>query len=88
MQRLDRTPVDQIGPVPVNNGTEGETVPPGLGEVLNADARVFVRGFLGPSQQVVLRGNVRFLAYDDVRYLKLKCGNQLKVFFSVIGKSF
>ena len=58
-------------PVSVDDGIEGESVPPGLGEVLNVDAGVLVGGLLGPSQQRLL-GREVLLANNNVRDLEEK----------------
>ena len=68
--RFDGAPVDQIGSVSVDDGAEGKSISPGLGEVLDVDSWVLVGGAFRPSEEVVLGGNVRFLAHHDVRDLK------------------
>ena len=55
----------------MDDGIEGETVPPGLSEVLDIDSGVFVGCFLGPSQKCFLRRKV-LLANNNVRDLKKK----------------
>lgn len=57
--------VQQIGTVAVDDGAEGEAVAPGFGEVLDGDAGILVCRLLRPSQQIVLRRNVRFRLADD-----------------------
>lgn len=56
----------------MDDRAEGQAVSPGLGEVLDLDAGVFVRGTFGPAQQVVFGGDVGLLADDDVGDLKKK----------------
>jgi hypothetical protein len=68
---LHLPPVQQVGSVPVDNGVEGESVPPGLGEVGDLDSRVFVRRLLGPSQQRLLGGEV-LLTNNNVRDLEVE----------------
>ena len=58
-------------PVSVDDGIEGQSVSPGLGEVLHVDAGVLVRGLLGPSQQRLL-GREVLLANNNVRDLEEK----------------
>ena len=58
-------------PVSVDDGIEGETVPPWLSEVLDIDSGVLVGRFLGPSQKCFLRRQV-LLANNNVRDLKKK----------------
>lgn len=42
-------PIDEIGPVPVDDRTERQPVPPGFGEILHGDARILVSGTFRPS---------------------------------------
>lgn len=65
-------PVDEVRPVSVDDRAEGQAVSPGLGEVLDLDAGVFVRGTFGPAQQIVFGGDVGLLADDDVGDLERK----------------
>lgn len=64
------TPVDEIRPVSVDYGAEGQPVSPGIGEVGHSDSWVFVRRPLGPSQEVVFGRNVGFLPDHDIGYLE------------------
>lgn len=63
-------PVDEVGSVPVDDGTEGQAIPPGAGEVGDTHPRVLVRSSFGPPKQVVFGGHVGLLANHYVRYLK------------------
>ena len=58
-------------PVPVDDGIEGETIPPWLGEVLDMNSRILVGRFLGPSQQSLLGSEV-LLADNNIRNLERK----------------
>ena len=60
--------VTRPSPVPVDDGVEGEAVPPGGGEVADPDPWVPLRGPLGPPQQRVLRVNA-VISLHYVRYL-------------------
>ena len=50
----------------MNDGVEGEAVPPTLGEVLDADVGVSVGGLLGPSEEGLLSRRHVILANDNV----------------------
>lgn len=64
------SPVDEIGPVAVDERREGETVPPGAGEVVDADARVLGGGAARPPQKRLSRRQVVFLTDHDVGNLE------------------
>ena len=60
-----------FSPVSVDDGIEGEPIPPWLGEVLHVDSGVLVGRLLGPAQQRLLRRQV-LLADNNVRDLQKK----------------
>jgi hypothetical protein len=43
-----RFPINKVRSVPVYDGVEGQTVPPGPGKVVHFDTGVAMRRFLGP----------------------------------------
>lgn len=59
-------------PVPMDDGNEAKSIPPGGGEVLDIDARVFVGGVSGPAEQSLLGGKVLGLTSHNVRNLQEK----------------
>ena len=62
---LHLLPVQEVGPVPVDDGVEGEAVAPALGEVGHVDARVAVGRLLGPSEQGIA-GREVLLSNDNI----------------------
>lgn len=63
------SPIDQVWPVSMYQGTERQTVPPGTGEVRDAYTGITRRRSSCPSQQSLAGCNVRFLADDYIGYL-------------------